>query len=462
MKKITYVLALLVLVALQSCQNEKSEATTTSGEKLTQVADADVKKNSIAPPFDGIDVPFSKYTVDVEKGKTIQTETGTVIIIPKGAFKYADGNPVKGKVDISYREFHDAAAIIASGIPMTNAEGDKYMETAGMFEINGEQNGQAVAIADDKGIEVKMGSFVAGENFDFFYFDKKECNWQTKGTAKPEPNMAKLTKVKNLPKVPVQPAKPTKFDEDAFVFDLDINYESFPELRAYHGVVWQYDGQGKNPKDNQWVFQENWTSVDVKAVQPEFGKYELTLKNAKKTFKTDVTPALKGMDFDKAVASFKKKNEEYQQLKAVRVEEENRLNGEADLLRTFAVSQFGVHNWDIWKNPQRKRCLASFDFGQETDKYINKISIFLVTGENRSVVRYYPTDFDKFSFNPNESNFLIAVLPGNKIAYFKPEDFAKIDLTMLNEQKTFTFKMNIEAEAVASVRDLESIIPKLS
>jgi hypothetical protein len=462
MKKITYVLALLVLVALQSCQNEKSEATTTSGEKLTQVADADVKKNSIAPPFDGIDVPFSKYTVDVEKGKTIQTETGTVIIIPKGAFKYADGNPVKGKVDISYREFHDAAAIIASGIPMTNAEGDKYMETAGMFEINGEQNGQAVAIADDKEIEVKMGSFVAGENFDFFYFDKKECNWQTKGTAKPEPNIAKLTKVKNLPKVPVQPAKPTKFDEDAFVFDLDINYESFPELRAYHGVVWQYDGQGKNPKDNQWVFQENWTSVDVKAVQPEFGKYELTLKNAKKTFKTDVTPALKGMDFDKAVASFKKKNEEYQQLKAVRVEEENRLNGEADLLRTFAVSQFGVHNWDIWKNPQRKRCLASFDFGQETDKYINKISIFLVTGENRSVVRYYPTDFDKFSFNPNESNFLIAVLPGNKIAYFKPEDFAKIDLTMLNEQKTFTFKMNIEAEAVASVRDLESIISKLS
>jgi hypothetical protein len=461
MKKITYVLALLVLVALQSCQNEKGEVTT-SGDESAQVATVDMKKNSIAPPFEGVDVAFSKYTVDVEKGKTIQTETGTIIIIPKGAFKDADGNPVKGEVEIAYREFHDAAAIIASGIPMTNSEGDKYMETAGMFEINGEQNGQAVAIADDKEIEVKMGSFVAGENFDFFYFDKKECNWQTKGTAKPEPNVAKLTKVNNLPKVPTQPAKPTKFDEDAFVFDLDINYESFPELRAYHGVVWQYDGKGKNPKDNQWVFQENWASVDVKAVQPEFGKYELTLKNAQKTFKTNVTPALKGMDFDKAVVAFKKKNEEYQQLKEARVEEENRLNGEADLLRTFAVNQFGVHNWDIWKNPQRKRCLASFDFGQETDKYINKISVFLVTGKKRSVVRYYPTDFDKFSFNPNESNLLIAILPGNKIAYFKAEDFAKIDLTMLNEQKTFTFKMNIEAEAVASVRDLESIISKLS
>ncbi|NJN77432.1 MAG: hypothetical protein HC803_03150 [Saprospiraceae bacterium] len=117
-----------------------------------------------------------------------------------------------------------------------------------------------------------------------------------------------MTKVKDLPKVPNQPAKPTKFDENAFVFDLDINYESFPELRAYHGVVWQYDGQGKNnPKANQWVFQENWANVDVKAIQPEFGKYELTLKNADKTFKTSITPALKGMDYDKAIASFKKK-----------------------------------------------------------------------------------------------------------------------------------------------------------
>jgi hypothetical protein len=462
MKKITYVLALLVLVALQSCQNEKSEATTTSGDEISQLADAGVKKNSIAPPFEGVDVPFSKYTVDVEKGRTIQTETGTVIIIPKGAFKDANGNPVTGKVDITYREFHDAAAIITSGIPMTNSEGDKYMETAGMFEINGEQNGQSVAIADGKQIEVKMASFVAGENFDFFYFDKKECNWETKGTAKPEKNIAKLAKVKDLPKVPKQPAQPSKFDENAFVFDLDINYESFPELRAYHGVIWQYDGQGKNPKDNQWVFQENWASVDVKAIQPEFGKYELTLKNAQKTFKTNVTPALKGMDFDKAIASFKQKNEEYQKLKEVRAEEENRLAGEADLLRTFAINQFGVHNWDIWKSPQRKRCLASFDFGQETDKYINKISVFLVTGANRSVVRYEQSTFDKFSFDPNQSNTLIAVLPGNKIAYFTADDFAKIDLTMLNEQKTYTFKLKVKEEAIASVKDLESIISKLS
>ena len=183
MKKLTYLLALAVLIVLQSCQNEGSDATASKEMKVQEMV-TEAKERGVLPPFENVDVPYANYTVDVSKGRTIQTETGTTIIIPKGAFKDADGNPVKGKVDIMYREFHDAAAIIASGIPMTNAEGSKYMETAGMFEINGSQNGQTIEIANDKEIEVKMGSFVEGENFDFFHFDTKACNWETKGNSK--------------------------------------------------------------------------------------------------------------------------------------------------------------------------------------------------------------------------------------------------------------------------------------
>jgi len=464
MKKMTYLLAFVMLIAFQSCQNEGSDTTASNDVKLQTLAENEAKQRGILPPFENIDVPFAEYTVDVSQGRIITTESGTTIIIPKGAFKDADGNPVRGKVDIAYREFHDAAAIIASGIPMTNAEGDKYMETAGMFEINGSQNGQAVEIADDKKIEVKMASFVEGENFDFFRFDKKACNWETKGTAKPEKNLAKLEKVKKLPQVPNQPAKPTKFDKNAFVFDLDINYESFPELRAYHGVVWQYDGQGSknDPKKNDWVFQENWTNIDVKAVQPEFGKYKLILKNGQKSFTTSITPALKGMDYDKAIAQFKKKNKEYETLKKARVEEEKRLDNEADLMRSFKLSNFGVFNWDIWKNPNRKRFVANFNFGQHTKKHINKVSVFLIAGTVRSVIRYFKKDFDKFSFNPEDNNMLIAILPGNKVAYFTKEDFKNIDMTQLGEQSSFTFNMTVLDKPVASIDDLESIINQIN
>jgi len=446
---------------MQSCESSSSETAKVTKDEVVEKTE---KPLGVAPPFDGVDVPFATYKVIAEQGKTIETATGTTIIIPKGAFKDADGNPITGEVDVMYREFHDASAIIASGIPMTNAEGDEYMETAGMFEINGQQNGAAIAVADDKDIEVKMGSFVAGENFDFFHFDKKACNWETKGTAKPEKNVAKLNRLKNLTKVPEKPSKPQKFDENAFVFDLDVDYSSFPELRAYHGVVWQYNGndETKNPETNGWVFKENWKEIELKSIDSKKGKYELILSNSEKTFTTDVAPALKGMDLDKAMELFAKKDASYQKLKTMRIEEEERIEQEADLLRTFRVSNFGIFNWDIWKRPNRKKCLASFDFGQDTDKFINKISVFLVTGSQRSVVRYRPNTFDKFSFDPNDDNLLIAVLPGNRVAYFKSEDFKNIDLDLLLEQKSYTFNMKIEENAVASVDDLASIIERLS
>jgi hypothetical protein len=235
-------------------------------------------------------------------------------------------------------------------------------------------------------------------------------------------------------------------------------------LSAYHGVVWQYNGnnEAKNPETNSWVFKENWKDIELKAVDVTKGNYELILKNSEKEFITDVSPALKGMDLDKAMKLFADKDATYQKMKTARIDEEQRIEQEADLMRTFRVSNFGIFNWDIWKRPNRRKCLANFDFGQETDKYINNISVFLVTGSQRSVVRYYKNDFDRFSFDPNDDNLLIAVLPGNKVAYFKAEDFKNIDLTMLGEQKTYTFKMKIEENAVASVDDLASIIERLS
>jgi hypothetical protein len=168
------------------------------------------------------------------------------------------------------------------------------------------------------------------------------------------------------------------------------------------------------------------------------------------------------MDFDKAMKLFADKNANYEKMKQTKIEEEARIAQEADLVRTFQVSNFGIFNWDIWKRPNRRKCLASFDFGQETDKLINNISVFLVTGSQRSVVRYNKGTFDKFSFDPKDDNLLIAVLPGNKVAYFKAEDFKNIDLSTLGEQTTYVFKMKIEADAVASVGDLASIIERLS
>lgn len=471
-QQVTIILVTLALVwILQACQqNSNSTDTTTTNtvESTEQTITSEENLVGITPPLQNVDVPFKQYKINTDKAQTIQTETGTIIKIPKGAFTDLDGNPIEGKVDITYREFHDAAEIIASGIPMQNRDGGKYMETAGMFEINGTQAGNPIKIAEGKDVEVNMGSFVTGEKFDFFHFNKKTCNWETKGTAKPKPNQAKIAKLKALPKVPAKPVKPEKMDEASpdRIFDLEVDYALYPELKAYHGVVWQYSGNNpkKDPVQNPWVYKEDWQSIELKPVDPTTGKYSLELKNAQRTFKTDVVPALKGEDLKKALAKFKERNAEYVQIKKDREEEEERLQAEADLLRSFRVNQFGVFNWDVWKQPGRMLVNADFDFGIEKKKVENKITVFLVTGSRRSVIKYDERTKDRFSFDPSMENYLIAVLPGNQIATFDKEDFKKIDMNALRSQSgkpSYTFKMKVQNQAIASLNDLRTVIDKL-
>ena len=450
-----------------SSTNDEKEIKTAPAAEATLTTNEMAALNQIAPPFEGVDVPFKTYKVNTNRANRLTTETGTVILIPKNAFTDADGNVIEGEVDIQYREFHDASDIIASGIPMTNKEGDKYMQTAGMFEINGRKDGQNIQIAADKDIEVKMGSFVKGKKYDFFKFDKKNCNWETKGTATPIRNEAKVAKLKKLPKVPNKPVEPSKHDDNAFVFDFDVNYDLFPELKAYHGVIWQYAGtsDSDDPKKNDWIFNIDWKDITLKPSN-NAKKFYLELKGSGKTFTTEVCPALKGENYEKALASFNKRFEEYKAIKADRVIEEQRLAGEADLLRSFRVSSFGVFNWDIWKDPNRVRLMANFDFPELQDSRIDqKISVFLVTGENRSVVRYTPSTYNRFSFDPDQANTLVAVLPGNKIAVFTKEDFADMDiasLEMANNPKPYTFRMRVQEGDIASVDDLKDIMSQLS
>lgn len=138
---------------------------------------ADIQKiSSIKPAFQSIDVEFKHLVVDTEKGAVVKLPNGTKITVPKNAFVDQHNKPIAGNVDLAYREFQNAAQILASGIPMTydSAGVTHQFESAGMFEIRGFQNDKPVFIAKDKGIDVDMASFVKGNDFRFYYFDQTD------------------------------------------------------------------------------------------------------------------------------------------------------------------------------------------------------------------------------------------------------------------------------------------------
>jgi hypothetical protein len=125
---------------------------------------------AFAPTFAGFDVPFQALEVDAATGRDIVLASGSQVRVPAGAFVDKQGNPVAGKVQLNYREFHQAAEIIASGIPMEYQNG--VFESGGMFELRGQQGADQVYIAPGKRIEVKLASFTDDPNFKHYHLQE--------------------------------------------------------------------------------------------------------------------------------------------------------------------------------------------------------------------------------------------------------------------------------------------------
>lgn len=418
---------------------------------------------AVMPPITGLDVPFKSYAVSTSEGMTIETATGTTIEIPANAFVDKDGNPITGTVDIKFREFHDATDIIASGIPMHNPETGEFMETAGMFEIKGEQAGQEIFVKGDKDIQVNLASFNEGDDFNFYKLGQKDCRWKDKGTGKAKPNAKKQARLAvldaELPKVPVKPRKRSNVEN--FVFDLDVNYSMFPELKTFSGVVWEYAGQGENPEKNEWIFSADWDKIDLK--KSPTGFFELNLSSRDGNFKTLVRPVLSDANYEEALAAFtENKMKAYNKVKTAQKGERDRLALQADLSRNFSVAGFGTYNWDIWHQPGRTLChpKPKFDALANVDTDVNRISYFLVMGGRHAVVRYSPSNLSKFSFKASEANALLAVLPEGKVAIFSAKDFKALDLDKVRRSNSVLMEMATETMTVSSLDNLDEVIDK--
>lgn len=422
---------------------------------------------AIAPPIKGVDVPYQEYKVNANEPKEIRTPTGSKITIPANAFVDKNGNPVTGEVDIKYREFHTAEDIIASGIPMHDPETGAYMQTAGMFEIKGEQNGEEIFMAANKPVQIDMASQVAGNNYNFYQLGPKDCRWQDKGTQPAQPNDYKLATLRKLDaELEQQTANKPSFvkstQTDNFVFDLEVDYRRQPELKTFKNVVWEYTGEGADPEKNEWVFDKKtrWDGVDIEPL--DNGHYEMIFQGPNKKFSTTVRPVLSDKDYDKALAEFNKKTRTAyaiakEQQQAIR----QGLEAQEDLLRSFNVNNFGVYNWDIWKNDNRRRCKVAPNFDMLAQKVFDKtgnkrIDYFLVTNNSRSVVRYNEGNLDKFSYNPNEKNMLLAILPNGQAALANNQAFVAFGKE--KNKENWNLDLTTTGQVISSLEDIKQLL----
>lgn len=125
-------------------------------------------------------VPTEVVEFNAEEGLNYAYKrSGTVVRIAKDALVYADGSPVKGNVDFSYREFRDAADFIATDIPMLYDHNHQF-ESAGMFEMTASQKGRKVFLKEDAYVDVDFN--LTNDNLEGVgFFEYQNDKWSSLG-----------------------------------------------------------------------------------------------------------------------------------------------------------------------------------------------------------------------------------------------------------------------------------------
>ncbi|MEL6277216.1 MAG: hypothetical protein AAFU03_19100, partial [Bacteroidota bacterium] len=242
----------IFILLLSSCQendraNDQTDASALSSTEEINQDDqnpsyAQFVKQTVNPPAPEAAPAFTEFIVEPTKGKTFNLPTGTQLIIPANAFVYDNGQTVEEEVTIQFREFHTAADIMLSGIPMRDwsvAEKWENMLTAGMFEVRGTtRTGVDVQIAPGQSLTVDLASGVEG-TYDFWLFDEENGDWLNQGsnTAQPMPANRTSTAANNKSGRPARPTKPVRFSSDQPALDFDVDYSEFPALADQQGVI---------------------------------------------------------------------------------------------------------------------------------------------------------------------------------------------------------------------------------
>ena len=445
------------------------------------------KKPLIAPPIPEMDIVYTNYTIDAAQGGILKHPNGTIIKIPSAALVDAKGNLILGNVEIKYREFHDAVDIFLSGIPMEYKDGNKnkIFQTAGMFDIRAKQGKQEVFLKSGKNAEIKMASYVKGDEYQFYSLNEEKRAWQLVGQPKVEPN-----KEKEALSVSLEEKKPEKFPFNAethFIFDynafLDIQYGSvysakkigkekpasaqfksygisYLNIRLYNKILFKgknypasfmvWKTTANSQKMPKWVKEIKYHTEKIVHVGENTYGILLEERKTKRKFYTELEAVMPLTHLLRLPAE--DWQNKYEEELAKILEEEKKADEMAAVFRTFSFGNFGIHNYDYFmKDDQRIDIFASFDFQLPEENSIENRAVeavYLVCGDNRTIVKYNREMWANLPLTKNKGARMFTILPGKEIGIFSAEQFAQINFELLKQQKEPSYLFDFKKSGI--------------
>ncbi len=470
-------LLLVLLSAFIGCKNDVKQDNTNDQTVVGATSmDQAPTKFLVSQPFTNVRQKPDVLTLsDPTSPKSFTLKTGTVINVPANAFEYLDGQPVSGSVDLEFTEIHSAAEIIVSGIPMKFMDENgvvQQMQSAGMFELRGEQNQQPIQMVEGKTIDIALASDVEGA-YDFWSFDEEKGNWDNEGAiaAKEGPTqdmtpLATKRKIERLKKqTSKKPVKPQFSEANKLVFN-DLDLSQCPELKSQDPVVLIYVGNdpSKAPEKNKWIRKPGiWHKKMIKLIDGKEEIYELTLLGDK-MYQIEVKTAPTALEIDKANAEYQKELADFKAGVELLQNQEALIENRKTFVRMAAVRGFGRYNYDrMWKIKNPVALNADFEIEDTPDMVKNKTMIYFITDNGRTVVNLPKRDWDKLRFDPNADNKILAVMPDNSAAVFTESDFeAQEEELMEANGNDFVFSLDKKENKIESLEDLDELLSEAS
>lgn len=444
----------------------------------------------IIPPLDNINIPFTHYRFMAANGGEFTTPTGSKINIPKNAFTDSSGNSITGAIELSFREFHDAADIYVSGIPMAQKNGaDNYLETAGMFEIRATSNNKTIEINPEKKITIAMASYVDDGCYNQFYFDENKNSWNLIADEYPEPNPEKLILHEELEKLkaPLAIPLPDNYFALNFYSAVDVmydrGYKKFndrkikKQLNAYN-LKWmdfycsqtiKYKGKYMPASYLAWKNLSgkkfpSWIKNHTASFKQLYGNtYLISFKDSKTkqtfSFKAQAAMKLRNL-FRKSANQWSK---EYQDYVAKKIELEEKYAQAAEVYRFFDVSDFGIYNSDRFLKQENPIPVVVYFELDDVPANEEVMELNYITANNRSVIKFaYDTAGNHIGMSPGDRAIIFGIHPSTgETLLFSREDYNGIDFEALQQsvaKPSLKLKLKPLNKEFTSINDIRTML----
>lgn len=327
-------------------------------------------------PLPHIEQRFERATItDAAKGEVLQYPSGSEVVVPAAAFVDAEGQPVEGAVEIEYREFADAVDMFLAGVPQ-QLDKHQNLQSTGMMEIKGFQNGKPVYLNLDKKLDINLRGRMAADTdpqeLGVYAYSAQKDAWEyqsadrierlgatNNGSANTDPTppveaidpvlirKAEDALADNKPQAPLKPG----IGDDMQVFNFDLDEEDFPELAAYAGNV---EFIGKKTDLTPATFDTIWNEMEL----VNLGNNEYLLKL---TYETDEVSVVRTFDVYPALAATPEARAQYQAEKKQYQADLEAWNTEVmalaaqeapaaidSIVLVDIVNHFSIHRFGLW------------------------------------------------------------------------------------------------------------------